>query len=112
MSEKQDALALREEALAQREEAQARATDAALREFAPIFDIPLQLSVEVGRVRLQVRDLMQLVPNTIVELKKPAGEPFDVRLNGIPIGRGEVIAVDQSSGVRMVEIHKSGSMAL
>jgi len=94
------------------ETALARATDNALREFTPMFDLPLQISVEVGRVRLRVRDLMQLTQNSIVELKKPAGEPFDIRINGVSIGRGEVIAIDQASGVRMVEVHKSGSLGL
>ena len=94
------------------ETAVARATDNALRDFSPMFDVPLQFSVEVGRVRLRVRDLIQLSSNSIVELKKPAGEPFDIRINGVPVGRGEVIALDQFSGVRMVEIHKSGSLAL
>jgi flagellar motor switch protein FliN/FliY len=94
------------------ETAVARATDNALRDFSPMFDVPLQFSVEVGRVRLRVRDLIQLSSNSIVELKKPAGEPFDIRINGVPVGRGEVIALDQFFGVRMVEIHKSGSLAL
>ena len=54
--------------------------------------------------------LIKLAPNSIVELKKPAGEPFDICINGLPVARGEVIVVEQSSGVRIVEVQKSGSL--
>jgi flagellar motor switch protein FliN len=94
MSQKQDAVALR--------------TDAILRELAPVYDIPLQISVEVGQTRLRVRELLKLAVNAVVELKKPAGEPFEICINGMPIARGEVIIVDQMSGVRIVEVHKNG----
>ena len=94
------------------EEAVALNTAAALRELIPIFDIPLQIAVEVGRIRLRVRDLIQLVPGSIIELKKPASEPFDVCINGITVGRGEIIVVDQSSGIRLIEIDKSGGVGL
>jgi flagellar motor switch protein FliN len=96
MSEQNDALAVR--------------TDAMLRELAPVHDIPLQIAIEVGRLRLKVRDLMKLAPNSIVELKKPVGEPFDICINGLPVARGEVIVVEQSSGVRIIEVQKTGSL--
>ena len=96
MSEQNDALAVR--------------TDAMLRELAPVHDIPLQIAIEVGRLRLKVRDLMKLAPNSIVELKKPVGEPFDICINGLPVARGEVIVVEQSSGVRIIEVQKPGSL--
>jgi flagellar motor switch protein FliN/FliY len=98
MSEQEDAVALRGEA--------------ALRDLLPMFDIPLQIAVEVGRIQLRVRDIIQLAPNSVIELKKPAGDPFDLCVNGIPVGRGEVIAVDQISAIRIVEVQKSGSLAL
>jgi flagellar motor switch protein FliN len=97
MSEKQDAVALR--------------TNAMLRELDPIYDIPLHVSIEVGRIRLRVRDLIRLTPGTVLEVKKPAGEPFDICVNGVPVARGEVIIVEQSSGVRIIEIQKPGSMS-
>jgi flagellar motor switch protein FliN/FliY len=81
-----------------------------LRELAPIFDIPLQITIEVGRLRLRVRDLAKLGPGSIIELKKPAGDPFDICINGVPAARGDVIVVDQSSGVRIVEILRSGGL--
>ncbi len=98
MSEKQEALALR--------------TNAMLRELASVHDIPLQISIEVGRMRLRVRDLMRLASGAVIELKKPAGEPFDVCVNGVSVGRGEVIAVEQTSGVRIIEVFKPGSMSI
>jgi flagellar motor switch protein FliN/FliY len=97
MSEKQEAVALR--------------TDAILRELVQVQDIPLQVAIEVGRLKLRLRDLIKLAPNSIIELKKPAGEPFDICINGIPVARGEVIIVEQSSGVRIIEVHKPGGMA-
>jgi len=86
--------------------------DALLRELAPVHDIPLQVAVEVGRVRICVRDLMRLSVDSIIELKKPAGEPFDICVNGVAVARGEVIVVEQLSGVRIVEIQKTGAAVL
>jgi flagellar motor switch protein FliN/FliY len=53
---------------------------------------------------------MKLAPNSVIELKKPAGEPFDICINGTPVARGEVIIVEQSSGVRIIEVQKPGSI--
>ena len=96
MSEKPEALLVR--------------ADAMLREFSPIHDIPLHVAIEIGRMRLRVRDLIQLSPDAVIELKKPAGEPFDICVNGVPVARGEVIMVEQSSGVRIIEIYKPGNL--
>jgi flagellar motor switch protein FliN len=92
--EKQDALAVR--------------ADAMLRELVPVFDVPLFVAIEVGRLRLRVRDLIKLGPGSVIELKKPAGEPFDICINGTQVARGEVITVEQSSGVRIIEVYKPG----
>lgn len=94
MSDKQNALAVR--------------TDAMLRELVPVFDVPLRIAIEVGRVRLRVRELIKLSPGSVIELRKPAGEPFDICINGTPVARGEVISVEQSSGVRIIEVQKPG----
>ena len=83
-------------------------TDAMLRELATVYDVSVHITIEVGRLRLRVRDLILLAPGSIIELKKPAGEPFDICVNGIQVARGEVINVEQSSGVRIVDIPKSG----
>lgn len=96
--------------MTQKQEALAIRTDALLREFAPIFDIPLQVAIEVGRTRLRVRQLIKLAVDSVIELKRPAGEPFDVCVNGVPVAKGEVIPVEQVAGVRIVEVHKSGAL--
>jgi flagellar motor switch protein FliN/FliY len=96
MSDKPDALAVR--------------ANAVLRELAVVHDIPLHISIEVGRLRLRVRDLMKLGVDSVIELKKPAGEPFDICINTVPVARGEVIVVEQSSGVRIIEVQKPGAM--
>jgi len=93
-TEKQDAVVVR--------------VDAMLRELGLVYDIPLQITVEVGRMRLKVREIIRLAEDSVIELKKPAGEPFDICVNGVPVARGEVIVAEQSSGVRIVEVNKSG----
>jgi len=97
MTDNQNAIALR--------------TDAMLRELAPVHDVPLRIAIEVGRLRLRVRDLIKLGPGSVIELKKPAGEPFDICINGVQVARGEVISVEQSSGVRIIEVQKPGGMS-
>ena len=92
------------------EEALTVRADAVLRELGPVHDIPLQIAIEVGRMRLRVRDLMKLAAGNVIELKKPAGEPFDICVNGLQVARGEVIMVEQSSGVRIIEVQKPGSL--
>src|SRR4051794_6267853 len=94
MKDKQDAAAIR---------------NAQLRELAPLHDIPLQISIEIGRMKLKVRDLMKLVPNMVLELKKPAGEPLEICINSHYVARGEVIVVEQTSGIRIIEIFKPGA---
>ena len=86
-------------------------TDAMLRELTTFYDVPVHLTIEVGCLHLRVRDLMKLVPGSIIELKKPAGEPFDICINSVQVARGEVINVEQSSGVRIVEVPKPGGFA-
>ena len=93
MSDKKDAAAL-------------RPNNSVIRELLPLYDIPLQVSIEVGRMRLRVRELLRLVPGAVLELKKAAGEPFDICINGHSVARGEVIMVDQSSGVRIIDVQK------
>lgn len=85
-------------------------SDVWLRDLATVYDISLQIVIEVGRLRLRVRDLTKLAVGSVIELKKPAGEPFDVCVNGMPVARGEVIMVEQASGVRIVEVLKSGTL--
>ena len=80
-----------------------------LRDLASLHDIPLQVSIEIGRIKFRVRDLIKLVPNSILELKKPAGDPLDICINGHHVARGEVMVVEQTSGIRIIEVFKPGA---
>ncbi len=69
-----------------------------------ILDIPLEVSVELGRTRMVINDLLQIGQGAIVELDKLAGEPVEVFVNGRLLGKGEVVVVDEKFGVRLTEI--------
>jgi len=69
-----------------------------------LYDIDLQLSVELGRAEMTVRDVMNMGIGTVIELNKLAGEPVDVLVNGIPIAHAEVVVVDDMFGVRVIDI--------
>lgn len=69
-----------------------------------LYDVDLDLSVELGRTSIPVRDILQLGPGSIVELDKLAGEPVDIMVNGKLIARGEVVVVDENFGIRVTEI--------
>lgn len=69
-----------------------------------LLDVNLQVSVELGRTRLQIRDVLQLGPGSIVELDKQAGEAVDILVNDRPIAKGEVIIIDENFGVRLTSI--------
>lgn len=69
-----------------------------------LLDVNLQVSVEIGRTRLQIRDILQLGPGSILELDKQAGEAVDILVNDKPIAKGEVIIIDESFGVRLTSI--------
>ena len=69
-----------------------------------VRDIPLEVTVELGRTRLLIRDIMDLSAGSIVELDKIAGEPVDLFANGMLFARGEVVVIDDNFGVRVTEI--------
>ncbi|MDL1974865.1 MAG: flagellar motor switch protein FliN [Deltaproteobacteria bacterium] len=69
-----------------------------------ILDIPLGISVELGRTRMVVNDLLQLGPGSIVELNKSAGEPMEILINNKLVARGEVIVVNEKLAVRLTDI--------
>ena len=69
-----------------------------------IMDVPLQVTVELGRTRKLIRDILELVPGSIIELDKLAGEPVDILVNGKLIAKGEVVVIDENFGVRVTEI--------
>ena len=69
-----------------------------------VLDIPVQLTVELGRSRMPIRRLLQLAQGSVVELDRLAGEPLDLLVNGRLIGRGEVVAVNDKFGIRLTEV--------
>jgi flagellar motor switch protein FliN/FliY len=69
-----------------------------------ILDVMVTLSLEVGRVQIPVRDLLQLAPGAIVELNRLASEPLDVFVNGVRIARGELVVVDEKFGIRFTDV--------
>lgn len=75
-----------------------------VRDLRLLADVSLELSVQLGRVRLPLRDLLALSPGTVLELDRTAGEPVDVLVNGHLIARGEVVVVDGDFAVRISEI--------
>lgn len=69
-----------------------------------LLDVPLQISVEVGRARLLVRDLLQMQEGTLIELDKLAGEALDLYVNGRLIARGEAVVVNEKFGLRLTDV--------
>lgn len=69
-----------------------------------ILDIPLQVTVELGRTKLLVKDILQLNQGAVVELTKLAGEPLDIFVNSKLVARGEAVVVNEKFGVRLVDI--------
>jgi flagellar motor switch protein FliN len=69
-----------------------------------ILDIPLQVTVELGRTKLLVKDILQLNQGAVVELTKMAGEPLDIFVNSKLVARGEAVVVNEKFGVRLVDI--------
>lgn len=69
-----------------------------------LLDVPLQVTVELGRTRKLIRDILDLAPGAVVELDKLAGEPVDILANGKLIAKGEVVVIDENFGVRITDI--------
>ncbi|GAB3735937.1 flagellar motor switch protein FliN [Luteimonas pelagia] len=69
-----------------------------------ILDVPVSLSLEVGRTRIPIRNLLQLNQGSVVELERAAGEPLDVYVNGTLIAQGEVVVVNDRFGVRLTDV--------
>jgi flagellar motor switch protein FliN/FliY len=69
-----------------------------------ILDVPVTLSLEVGRTRLPIRSLLQLNQGSVVELERAANEPLDVFVNGTLVAHGEVVVVNDKFGIRLVDV--------
>lgn len=69
-----------------------------------VLDIPVSISMEIGRTKISIRNLLQLNQGSVVELDRLAGEPMDVLVNGTLIARGEVVVVNEKFGIRLTDI--------
>jgi flagellar motor switch protein FliN/FliY len=69
-----------------------------------ILDIPVTISMEIGRTRISIRNLLQLNQGSVVELDRLAGEPLDVLVNGTLIAHGEVVVVNEKFGIRLTDV--------
>lgn len=69
-----------------------------------ILDIPVQMTVELGRTKIAIKNLLQLAQGSVVELDGMAGEPMDVLVNGCLIAQGEVVVVNDKFGIRLTDI--------
>jgi flagellar motor switch protein FliN len=72
--------------------------------FDMILDIPVNMTVELGRTKISIRNLLQLAHGSVVELEGMAGEPMDVLVNGTLIAQGEVVVVNDKFGIRLTDI--------
>ncbi len=75
-----------------------------MRDLDFILDLPLEISVELGRTKLLINDLLQLGQGSVVELNKFAGEPLEILVNNKLIARGEAVVVNEKFGVRITDI--------
>jgi flagellar motor switch protein FliN/FliY len=69
-----------------------------------ILDVPVTLSMEVGRTRIPIRNFLQLNQGSVVELDRTAGEPLDVYVNGTLVAHGEVVVVNERFGIRLTDV--------
>jgi flagellar motor switch protein FliN/FliY len=77
-------------------------------ELERLYDVPVELAVEIGRTHMTIRETLALGPGSIVTLNRLAGEPVDLLVNGKPIARGEVVVLDEEFGLRVTEVLVSG----
>jgi flagellar motor switch protein FliN len=68
-----------------------------------VLDVHVRLSLEVGRTQMRIRDFLKLVPGTIVQMERPAGDPLDVYVNDRLVAHGEVVMVNDHYGVRFTD---------
>jgi flagellar motor switch protein FliN/FliY len=81
------------------------------RDLSLLADIPVEVAVEIGRLRMPLRDLLSLEPGAVLELDRQADAPVDVLVNGRLVARGEVVVIDGEFGVRVTDLVDRGSDA-
>jgi len=86
------------------DEKQPRAGGSLGQNFEAILNIPVVLSMELGRTRINIRDLLKLGEGSVVQLDRSAGDPLDILVNDCPVARGEVVVVNERFGIRVTEI--------
>lgn len=72
--------------------------------WADFLDMPLSLSVELGRTKLKIREVLDLAPESIIKLSRSTGEGVDIRADNRPLLRGEIVVIEDRAGVRISEI--------
>jgi flagellar motor switch protein FliN/FliY len=82
----------------------AQTGEASPRRLDMLLDVPLDLSVELGRTRMTIQDLLGLAPGSVVELDKVAGEALDILVNDRLVARGEAVVVNDKFGIRITDI--------
>ena len=71
-----------------------------------IMDVPLEVTVELGRTSKSIKEILEFTPGTIIELERIAGEPIDVLVNGKLVAKGEVVVIEENFGIRVSDIIK------
>jgi flagellar motor switch protein FliN/FliY len=89
---------------AQFQELKPAAAPGTSRDMDFLLDIPLEVTVELGRTRMFIKDLLQLGQGSVLELEKIAGEPMEVLINNKLVARGEVVVVNEKFGIRLTDI--------
>jgi flagellar motor switch protein FliN len=73
-------------------------------DLGPVLDVPVELTVELGRATMTIRETLEMGPGSIVALDRMAGEPVDLLVNGHTIAHGEVVAIDEEFGLRITHV--------
>ena len=84
--------------------APAEAAGADTPELERLYDVPVELAVEIGRTKMTIGETLALGPGSIVSLNRLAGEPVDLLVNGTRIAKGEVVVIDEEFGLRLTEV--------
>ncbi len=77
-------------------------------DLSRLYDVPVELAVEIGRTRMTIGQTLELRPGAVVSLNRLAGEPVDLLINGKPIARGEVVVIDEEFGLRVTDVVSTG----
>ncbi len=85
--------------------ADADAISGIMSEYAGYLDIPMRITLEIGRRSMQVRDILLLKPASIVDIPKAAGENIDVYINGKLVAFGEILEIESKAGIRLTDFH-------